>query len=133
MKRGIANKIWHTRKEIMPRRDWLEASRDWGLSVVNLIEHWVHDNNQGPYDLVTSKVVRKRLGLLDDFIRHGYDDIPSHPMDIQDAAALIVLPRPHAFVLAQKLFSGARGWERVEPEDLTFNLDWFYPSNFQRT
>lgn len=126
-----ANKIWHSRKKIMPPRDWIAASIDWRRSVISLIEQWVRDNNQGPYDLVTSNVVRKRLGRLDEFIRHGYDDIPSHPMGIKDAAALIVLPRSNAFALARQLFSGARNWEMVEPEDLTFNLDWFWPSNLQ--
>lgn len=113
-------------------KKWLDANTAWHLAVLELIEQWVHSNRQGPYDETAKKIAMKRLMKLEDFVSHFFPEADPAPFDIQDAAGLVLLPKYSALRLARKLFGGGPGIAGdLKLEDLTYNLDWFQPREFE--
>ena len=78
---------------------------------------------RGTYNIIVS-----RLQRLEDLVYSLFPDAPSEPFAVDDAAALIVLPRSDALRLARKLFGGGQGIARdLQANDISFNMDWFRP------
>lgn len=75
----------------------------------------------------------RRLDKLDSFIRVFFPEAhrTGSPIAVDDAAALIVMPRAAALKLSRRMFRGGGGIAAdLQAEDLTWNMDWFTPPGF---
>jgi hypothetical protein len=109
-----------------------EVDTAWRRQIIDQIQRWAEENQQGPWDDRYYNVIVKRLTTLVTFVRSFFPEAAEAPFDAHDAAALIVLPRAQALRLARRLFGGGPGIAGdLQAEDLTFNMDWFRPKDFQ--
>lgn len=114
------------------RRQATEVDTAWRNETINQVRQWIEENRQGPWDDRTRRIVIGRLTKLITFVRFFFPGAGEAPFAAWDAAALIVLPRQTALRLARRLFSGGPGIAKdLQAEDLTFNMDWFRPADFQ--
>ncbi len=121
------------RRQAASQQRWqVEDAKDttWRKETISQVKQWVEEIE--PWDERYYSIVVKRLTTLVSFVRSFFPDVGAAPFDPYDAAALIVLPRPQALRLARKLFGGGPGIAKdLQSEDLSFNMDWFRPKNFQ--
>jgi hypothetical protein len=114
-----------------------DADTAWRREILDQIKSWVEESwaaenvpqaeRHYPYNTII-----KRLSQLMTFIRVFFPETTAAPFDAYDAAALIVLPRWQALRLARKLFGGGPGIAKdLHEEDLSYNMNWFRPANFQ--
>ena len=126
-----------SRREVSERRNLAKQefasaeARDygsWRRNTLDQIEAWARANNQ-EWDARYRGWTMKRLDKLVLFLRSFFDHDPQDVIGHEDAAALIVMPKPAALRLARRLFRTGKGLASdLHAEDLWFNMDWFVPA-----
>lgn len=121
----------------------IDRDLKWRKAVVSQIIEWAENNSkasqwQGPLDSMALNLLTRRANKLSDWLRMWMPDYWPETISVEDAALLIVLPKPQAFQLARKIFKNVvtpKGhrigmFKDMQPDDVKdwgWNLDWFRP------
>ncbi len=109
----------------------LRKETAWRRKVTAKIQKWVESDETtlGAWTPVVERIVTRRVVNLVTFTRFFFPDAGPELFDVEDAAALIVMPRWAALKLFKKLYRGGPGISSaLEADDVKdINMDWFHP------